>query len=69
MDLLGLVASQAAIALNLVQRSRRAQAALALGREEITALERIASALETLPAGRRDALVRILSSVADALDA
>ncbi len=68
MDLLGLFANQAAIALDLVQRSRRAEAALAQASEEIIAVTRIASALETLPGRRREALMRILSSLADALN-
>jgi GAF domain-containing protein len=49
MDLLGLFANQAAIALDLLQRARRAQAALA-GDGELGVLARIAAALE----GRRD---------------
>jgi GAF domain-containing protein len=68
MDLLGLFANQAAIALDLVQRSRRAQTALAQASEEIIVVARIASALETLPGPRRAALLRILSSLPDALN-
>jgi GAF domain-containing protein len=67
MDLLGLFANQAAIALDLVQRNRRAGAALVQASPEFVAVARIASALEGLPGNRRDALVRTLSSLADAL--
>ena len=49
MELLGLFASQAAIALDLLQRARRAQAALA-GDGELAVLARLAAALE----GRRE---------------
>jgi len=45
MELLGLFANQAAIALDLLQRARRAQSALA-GQGELAALSRLAAALE-----------------------
>jgi GAF domain-containing protein len=45
MELLGLFANQAAIALDLLQRARRAQSALA-GEGELAALSRLAAALE-----------------------
>ena len=49
MELLGLFANQAAIALDLLQRARRAQSALA-GEGELAVLARVAAALE----GARD---------------
>src|SRR6266498_2608840 len=49
MELLGLFANQAAIALDLLQRARRAQSALA-GQGELAALSRLGAALEA----RRD---------------
>jgi GAF domain-containing protein len=49
MELLGLFANQAAIALDLLQRARRAQSALA-GQGELAVLARVAAALE----GARD---------------
>jgi GAF domain-containing protein len=49
MELLGLFANQAAIALDLLQRARRAQSAL-LGEGDLAVLSRVAEALET----RRD---------------
>jgi GAF domain-containing protein len=45
MDLLGLFANQAAIALDLLQRARRAQAALA-GEGDLAVVARVAAALE-----------------------
>lgn len=68
MDLLGLFANQAAIALDLVQRNRRAAAALGQADPEFHAVARIASALEALPGNRREALARTLSSLADTLN-
>jgi GAF domain-containing protein len=64
MDLLGLFASQAAIALDLLSRTRRAKAALE-GRG--AALARLAEALETLE--DRAAAERLLAALADVLRA
>jgi len=62
MDLLSLFANQAAIALDLLQRARRAQAALA-GDGELGALARIASQLESAPEEARAAGLELLSSL------
>jgi GAF domain-containing protein len=61
MELLGQFANQAAIALDLLQRARRAQATLD-GGGELAALARVAAALERDPAGRElvAALERVL---------
>jgi GAF domain-containing protein len=59
MDLLGLFANQAAIALDLLQRARRAQAALG-GTGEAALLARIAAKLEER-AGEEDGAVRAAS--------
>ena len=64
MDLLGLFAGQAAIALDLLSRTRRAKAALE-GRG--AALARLAEALETLE--DRAAAERLLAALADVLRA
>ena len=45
MELLGLFAGQAAIALDLLQRARRAKAVLAGGENELSAVARVAAAL------------------------
>ena len=67
MELLGLFANQAAIALDLLQRARRAQSALA-GEGELAVLARLAAALEA----RRDEdgddkALRLLAALEDLL--
>ena len=62
MELLGLFATQAAIALDLLSRSRRAKAALT-GRD--AAVARVAEALERLE--DRGAAERLLAALADVL--
>jgi GAF domain-containing protein len=67
MELLGLFANQAAIALDLLQRARRAQSALA-GEGELAVLARLAAALEA----RReedgdDKALRLLAALEDLL--
>jgi GAF domain-containing protein len=60
MELLGLFANQAAIALDLLQRARRAQAALA-GEGELDVLARVAAALERRrEEGEPDSALRLL---------
>ena len=54
MDLLGLFANQAAIALDLLQRARRAESALA-GEGDLAVIARVAETLEA-PARRRGRL-------------
>ena len=62
MDLLGLFANQAAVALDLLQRGRRAQAALA-GDGELGALARIAAILEGADDERRAAGLELLRAL------
>jgi GAF domain-containing protein len=62
MDLLGLFANQAAIALDLLQRARRARAALA-GGGELGALARIAARLEEGDERRRAAGLDLLAAL------
>lgn len=70
MDLLSLFANQAAIALDLLQRARQAQAALA-DRGDIAVLARVAAALggeeEDEDATRRRAGLRLLSALEELL--
>ena len=61
-DLLGLFANQAAIALDLLQRARRAQAALE-GAGELGALARIAATLEEGDEERRAAGLELLAAL------
>jgi GAF domain-containing protein len=60
MDLLGLFANQAAIALDLLVSARRARIALEGGPSELAALARLAAALEALEDEQRDAGRRLI---------
>jgi GAF domain-containing protein len=62
MNLLSLFANQAAIALDLLQRARRAQAATT-GEGEAGALARFAAALEAAPEARRRAGLELLAAI------
>ena len=62
MNLLGLFANQAAVALDLLQRGRRAQAALD-GGGELGALARIAATLEGADDDRRAAGLQLLAAL------
>ncbi|HEV8250353.1 MAG TPA: GAF domain-containing protein [Gaiellaceae bacterium] len=64
MELLGLFGNQAAIALDLLQRGRRARAVLEEGQG---AAARLAEAVEALPEERREAGLALLDSLADVL--
>ncbi|MBD0329046.1 MAG: GAF domain-containing protein [Thermoleophilia bacterium] len=69
MELLGLFANQAAIALELLQRARRAARAVADAGGDVVAAARLATTLEALPEERRDAASRLLVALADVLRA
>jgi GAF domain-containing protein len=60
MDLLGLFASQAAVALQLLRAARRARAALAGGDGDAAVVTRLAARVETLEGERREAALRLL---------
>ena len=64
MELLGLFANQAAIALDLLQRARRAQAVLAATGDDAEALARVAALLE---GAEGDAGRRLLAALEDLL--
>jgi len=66
MELLGLFASQAAIALDLLQRAREAEAALS-GAGEFAVVARLAAVLERLGDEARPAAMRLLASLEDVL--
>jgi GAF domain-containing protein len=69
MELLGLFANQAAIALDLLQRARRAQSALA-GEGDIAVLARLAAALEARDDqddGSKEAALRLLQALEEVL--
>src|SRR5207244_4595914 len=67
MELLGLFANQAAIALDLLQRSRRAKAALETGGGDIAVVARVAAALDELVEEDRAKGLRLLEALADVL--
>jgi hypothetical protein len=67
MELLGLFANQAAIALDLLQRSRRAKAALEHGTADIAVVARLAAALDELAEERREQALALLSALEDVL--
>jgi GAF domain-containing protein len=66
MELLGLFASQAAIALDLLQRAREAESALA-GAGDLVVVARVAAALAGLDEEARPAAQRLLESLEDVL--
>jgi GAF domain-containing protein len=67
MELLGLFASQAAIALDLLQRSRRAQSALAGEGADVAVVARLAATLDELVEGDRAKALRFLEALEDVL--
>jgi GAF domain-containing protein len=67
MDLLGLFAGQAAIALDLLQAARRARAVLAGSDKELTVVARIAEAVDGLEGDARNAGQRLLEALDEVL--
>jgi GAF domain-containing protein len=67
MDLLGLFANQAAIALSLLQRARRAEAVLGESGEEAGVVARLAGTVQELDEERREAGLKLLGAVEDVL--
>lgn len=63
MDLLGLFANQAAIALDLLRKTRRARAVLELGGADIEALARLAGNLDELEGKEREAGLELIRSL------
>jgi GAF domain-containing protein len=64
MDLLALFANQAAIALDLLRRARRANAALEGTGGEAAVVARLAEAVEALEGERREAALRLVDALA-----
>ena len=69
MDLLGLFAEQAALALDLSLRARRAKALAAGGDDEVGAVASLAAALDALEGERKEAGVRLLNALEELLRA
>jgi GAF domain-containing protein len=67
MDLLGLFANQAAIALDLLQRARRAEAVLAESGEGADVVARLAATVDALEDERRAAGLKLLGAVEEVL--
>ena len=67
MDLLGLFANQAAIALDLLQRARRAESMLAESGEGAEVVARLAATVDGLEDEHRSAALKLLGSVEEVL--
>ena len=67
MDLLGLFANQAAIALSLLQRARRAEAVLGESGEEAGIVAKLAGTVQELDEERREAGLKLLDAVEEVL--
>ena len=68
MDLLSMFANQAAIALDLLQRARRARTVLhEEGRDDLEAVSRLAAVLDTLEGRDREAALRLLETIEELL--
>jgi GAF domain-containing protein len=67
MDLLGMFANQAAIALELLQRARRARAALDGAGADVRAVAGVAAALDALEGEQREAGARLLAALEEVL--
>jgi GAF domain-containing protein len=67
MELLGLFASQAAIAVDLLMKARRAESLLGERGGELEVVARLASAVDGLEDSRREAGLRLLRELADML--
>jgi len=63
MELLGLFANQAAIALDLLRAARNAKAVLAEGDADVAVVARVASALDALEGPKREAGMRLLGEL------
>jgi GAF domain-containing protein len=67
MELLGLFANQAAIAVDLLQKARKANQLLGEGAGELDVVARLAATVDALEDERREAGFRLLRELADTL--
>jgi GAF domain-containing protein len=67
MDLLGLFAAQASIALDLLVRARRARRALEGAAGDVSVVAKLAETLQTLDGAEREAGLRLLEALAEVL--
>jgi GAF domain-containing protein len=68
MDLLGLFANQAAVALDLLLHARRTEALLAGGGDDLEPVARVAAILDGLEGDQREAGIRLLQEIANVLE-
>ena len=68
MDLLGLFANQASVALDLLLHARRTETLLAGGRDDLEAVARVAAILDRLEGDQREAGIRLLGEIANVLE-
>jgi GAF domain-containing protein len=68
MDLLGLFANQASVALDLLLHARRTETLLAGGRDDLEAVARVAAILDRLEGDQREAGIRLLREIANLLE-
>jgi GAF domain-containing protein len=69
MELLGLFANQASIAVDLLLRARKAERVLETDEGELAVVARLAAAIDGLEGPRREAGLRLLGELADTLGA
>ena len=67
MELLGLFANQAAIAVDLLLKARKAERVLNQGHGDLEVVARLAAAVDSLEDKRREAGIRLLGELADTL--
>ena len=68
MDLLGLFANQASVALDLLLHARRTETLLVGGGDDLEAVARVAAIVDRLEGDRREAGIRLLQEIANVLD-
>ena len=68
MDLLGLFANQASVALDLLLHARRTETLLAAGADDLESVARVAAILDRLEGDKREAGIRLLRELANVLE-
>jgi GAF domain-containing protein len=68
MDLLGLFANQASVALDLLLHARRTETLLVAGGDDLESVARVAAVLDRLEGDKREAGVRLLRELANVLE-
>jgi GAF domain-containing protein len=68
MDLLGLFANQASVALDLLLHARRTETLLVAGGDDLESVARVAALLDRLEGDKREAGIRLLRELANVLE-